>query len=71
MILSVRMYGRLMANMVQAIEKIVYWLNRAKDFVENAQQLHVINLLIRYYETGDLHDFDIYSIECYVSKKVE
>ena len=46
-----------------AIEKIVYWLNRAKDFVENDQQLHVINLLIRYYETGDLHDFDIYSIE--------
>lgn len=46
-----------------AIEKIVYWLNRAKDFVENTQQLHVINLLIRYYETGDLHDFDIYSIE--------
>ena len=40
-----------------AIEKIVYWLNRAKDFVENDQQLHVINLLIRYYETGDLHDF--------------
>lgn len=46
-----------------AIEKIVYWLNRAKDFIENDQQLHVINLLIRYYETGDLHDFDIYSIE--------
>ena len=46
-----------------AIEKIVYWLNSAKDFVENDQQLHVINLLIRYYETGDLHDFDIYSIE--------
>ena len=46
-----------------AIKKIVYWLNRAKEFVENDQQLHVINLLIRYYETGDLHDFDIYSIE--------
>ena len=46
-----------------AIQKIVYWLNRAKEFVENNQQLHVINLLIRYYETGDLHDFDIYSIE--------
>ena len=46
-----------------AIEKIVYWLERAKEFVENDQQLHVINLLIRYYKTGDLHDFDIYSIE--------
>ena len=31
--------------------------------MKNDQQLHVINLLIRYYETGDLHDFDIYSIE--------
>ena len=46
-----------------AIEKIVYWLNRAKEYVENNQQLRVINLLIRYYETGDLHDFDTYSIE--------
>lgn len=45
------------------IKKIVYWLTRAKDYVENDQQQHVINLLIRYYETGDLHDFDIYSIE--------
>lgn len=46
-----------------AIQKIVYWLNRAKDFAENDQQRHVINLLVRYYETGDLHDFDTYSIE--------
>ena len=46
-----------------AITKIIYWLMRAKDYVENEQQLKVINLLIRYYETGDLHDFDVYSIE--------
>ena len=46
-----------------AIKKIVFWLNRAKEFVENKRQQRVIELLIRYYETGDLHDFDTYSIE--------
>ena len=54
-----------------AIEKIVYWLNRAKDFVENDQQLHVINLLIRYYETGDLMILISTLLSGYVSKKVE
>ena len=46
-----------------AIRKIVFWLNCAKEFVENKRQQRVIELLIRYYETGDLHDFDTYSIE--------
>lgn len=46
-----------------AIRKIVCWLDRAKDFAENDQQRRVIGLLIRYYETGDLRDFDAYSIE--------
>lgn len=46
-----------------AIKKITYWLNRAKEFAENEQQKKVISLLVRYYETGDLRDFDTYSIE--------
>ena len=46
-----------------AIRKIVHWLDRAKEFAENKRQRDVISLLIRYYETGDLHDFDAYSIE--------
>lgn len=46
-----------------AIRKIVHWLDRAKEFAENKRQRDVISLLIRYYETGDLHDFDVYSIE--------
>lgn len=46
-----------------AIRKIVFWLNCAKEFVENKRQHRVIELLIRYYEIGDLHDFDTYSIE--------
>lgn len=46
-----------------AIEKIVYWLERAKTYAENDQQSRVISLLIHYYITGDLRDFDAYSIE--------
>ena len=46
-----------------AIEKIVYWLEQAKKYAENDQQRHVISLLIKYYTSGDLRDFDVYSIE--------
>ena len=46
-----------------AIKQIIVWLERAKAFTENEQQHKVINLLIKYYETGDLRDFDRYSIE--------
>ncbi len=44
------------------IKKIVYWLERACEFVENDEQLNVIRLLIDYYRTGDLETFDDYSI---------
>lgn len=47
----------------KAIEKIIFWLEQAMTFAENDQQRKVISLLIRYYKTGDLHDFDTYSIE--------
>ena len=46
-----------------AIKQIIVWLERAKAFTENEQQHKVISLLIKYYETGDLRDFDRYSIE--------
>ncbi|MCR5077059.1 MAG: dipeptidyl peptidase 3 [Prevotella sp.] len=46
-----------------AIRKITGWLERAMDFAENPRQRHVIELLIRYYVSGDLRDFDTYSIE--------
>ena len=35
----------------------------AKTYAENGQQRRVISLLIHYYITGDLRDFDAYSIE--------
>lgn len=45
-----------------AIEKIVYWLEKARKYAEGEGQRHVIDLLIHYYQTGDLRDFDRYSI---------
>lgn len=46
-----------------AIRQIVYWLNKAKDYAENKHQIKVIDLLIKYYRTGDLRVFNTYSIE--------
>ena len=45
-----------------ALRHIVHWLRKAADVAENAAQRQVINKLIVYYETGDLHVFDEYSI---------
>ena len=45
-----------------AIRHIIYWLRKAATVAENEQQRHVIELLIGYYETGDLRIFDEYSI---------
>ncbi len=44
------------------IEKIVYWLEKAKTVAENELQQKIIGLLIDYYTTGDLKTFDEYSI---------
>lgn len=46
-----------------AITKIVGWLAKAEQVAENEQQKKVISALIKYYQTGDLKDFDAYSIE--------
>ena len=45
-----------------AIKEIISWLLKAQKYTENEQQAHVIDLLIKYYRTGDLSDFDRYSI---------
>lgn len=44
------------------IQKIVYWLNKAKEVAENELQKQYIGKLIEYYETGYLRKFDEYSI---------
>ena len=49
------MYGK-------AIEKIVYWLEKASSVAENDKQKKALDLLATYYKTGDLRDFDAYNI---------
>ena len=44
------------------IKEIVSWLLRAQKYAENEEQKHLIDLLVKYYRTGDLKDFDRYSI---------
>lgn len=46
----------------KAISKIVFWLQKAIEYAENECQKHVIELLIDYYKSGDLREFDKYSI---------
>lgn len=45
-----------------AIEKIVYWLEKAVNVAENEAQKKAITLLIEYYKTGDLKKWDEYNI---------
>lgn len=46
-----------------AIEKIVFWLQQALNVAENDKQQNVIELLISYYKSGLLRDFNEYCIE--------
>ena len=46
-----------------AIEQTVYWLDKAATVAENPTQKAVIEKLIKFYTTGDLKDFNDYSIE--------
>lgn len=45
-----------------AIERIIYWLERAVDVAENEKQGAALEKLIEYYRSGDLRTFDEYSI---------
>jgi dipeptidyl-peptidase III len=45
-----------------AIDKIVYWLEKATTVAENEQQKTAMLLLIDFYKTGDLKKFDEYNI---------
>lgn len=45
-----------------AIDRILFWLEKAQGVAENEQQRDVIAQLIRFYRNGDLKDFDTYSI---------
>ncbi|MCG8311517.1 MAG: dipeptidyl peptidase 3 [Cytophagales bacterium] len=44
----------------EAIERIVFWLEKAVEVAENDAQKKALELLVKYYNTGDLKDFDEY-----------
>ncbi len=45
-----------------AIERIVYWLKKARTVADSPEQAKVIDKLVEFYQTGDLATFDAYSI---------
>ena len=45
-----------------AIDKIIYWLEKAKSVAENINQADALELLISYYKTGSLQTWDDYNI---------
>ncbi|MBC7696299.1 MAG: dihydrofolate reductase [Burkholderiales bacterium] len=46
----------------QAIEKIVYWLEKSITVAENAEQKDALVKLVVFYKSGSLKDFDDYNI---------
>ncbi len=46
----------------EALEKVVYWLEKAREVAENESQAKGIDLLIEYYQTGDLKVWDEYNV---------
>lgn len=45
-----------------AIDKIIYWLEKASGVAENEKQKAALDLLVTYYKTGDLKTWDAYNI---------
>ena len=46
----------------EALEHVVFWLEKAREVAENDQQRLVLDRLIEYYKTGDLRLFNEYAI---------
>ena len=46
----------------KAISQIVFWLQKAVTVAENPNQKDALEKLIKFYQTGDLKDFDAYNI---------
>ena len=45
-----------------AIDKIIFWLEKAKSVAENEKQGNALGLLISYYKSGDLKTWDDYNV---------
>lgn len=46
----------------EAIEKIVYWLEKAVEIAENPRQKETLQKLIAFYRSGNVEDWDTYNI---------
>jgi dipeptidyl-peptidase-3 len=46
----------------EAIDQIIFWLSKALDVAENPEQKAALELLVKYYQTGDLKVWDEYNI---------
>ena len=46
----------------EEIENMIYWLKKASEVAENEKQKEGFDLLIKYYETGDLSIWDEYNV---------
>ncbi len=45
-----------------ALEKMVYWLNLAVGVAENEQQKDALQKLVKFYQSGEVKDFDAYCL---------
>jgi dipeptidyl-peptidase-3 len=59
---TVEQVQKLGGRYTEAIERMVYWLNKAIGVAENDTQRAALQKLVRFYETGDLEDWDEYNI---------
>ena len=46
-----------------AIKEMIYWIEEAKEVAENEEQKKSFNLLIEYYNTGDISKWDEYCVQ--------
>ena len=46
----------------EAIEKIIYWFEKAIPVAENQEQKAILTKLVEYYKTGDLKTWDEYNV---------
>lgn len=46
----------------EAIDKMIYWIEKAIEVAENENQAEALRLLVKYYTSGDVKDWDAYNI---------
>ena len=46
----------------EAIDKMIHWIEKAIEVAENENQAEALRLLVKYYKSGDVKDWDAYNI---------